>query len=188
MRDKQLITAPQFGITIGKATFAERVDGGTAMLEAISKCKTGDTHPIGKFKGFELLIEKNYMGTNYMILRGKTEYKAELSTSPVGNMVKIENTFNGLSEHEEFLIKKIDQYQRDLEQSKQEYEKPFAHETELKEKLARQFELNAQLDLENGKVEDVDLNGAKERDEDVEDSHVAERDIEYRTGRDGDIR
>lgn len=188
MRDEQLITAPQFAINIGKATFTERVDGGTAMLEAISKCKTGDTFPIGKFKGFELLVEKNYMGVNYMILRGKTEYKVELSTSPVGNMVKLENTFNGLSEHEEFLMKKIDQYQRDMEQSKQEYEKPFAHETELKEKLARQFELNVQLDLENGKVEDVDLNGPKERDEDVEDSHVAERDIEYRTERDGDIR
>ena len=185
IRDKQLITAPQFGITIGKATFTERVDGGTAMLEAISKCKTGDTYPIGKFKGFELLAEKNYMGTNYMILRGKTEYKVELSTSPVGNMVKLENTFNGLSEHVEFLMKKIDQYQRDMEQSKQEYEKPFAHEAELKEKLARQFELNAQLDLENGKVEDVDLNSAKERDEDLKNSHVAERDIEYRTGSDG---
>lgn len=72
-----------------------------------------------------------------MILRGKTEYKVELSTSPVGNMVKLENTFNGLSEHEEFLMKKIDQYQRDMEQSKQEYEKPFAHETKLKEKVAR---------------------------------------------------
>ena len=57
-----------------------------------------------------------------MVLRGKTEYKAELSTSPVGNMVKLENTFNGLSENEEFLIKKIEQYQRDMEQSKQEYD------------------------------------------------------------------
>lgn len=61
MRDKQLITAPQFVINIGKATFTERVDGGAAMLEAISKCKTVEIHPIGKFKGFELLVEKNYM-------------------------------------------------------------------------------------------------------------------------------
>ncbi len=184
MRDEQLITAPQFSITIGKATLTERVDGGTAMLEAISKCRTGDTNPIGIFKGLELLVEKNYMGTNYMILRGKTEYKVELSTSPVGNMVKLENTFNGLSEHEEFLMKKIDQYQRDMEQSKQEYEKPFVYDKELKEKLARQFELNAQLDLENGKVEDLDLGGAANRNEDVPDSHVAEHEYNYHTGYD----
>jgi predicted RNase H-like nuclease (RuvC/YqgF family) len=124
------------------------------------------------------------MGVNYMVLRGKTEYKAELSTSPVGNMVKLENTFNGLSENEEFLIKKIDQYQRDMEQSKQEYEKPFSYETELKEKLARQFALNAELDLENSKVEDVDLNGVECKDNDVPDSNVAERGNDYLTGQD----
>ena len=61
------------------------------MLEAISKCKTGETTVIGKFHGFELLVEKNFLGINYMVLRGKTEYKAELSTSPVGSMVKLEN-------------------------------------------------------------------------------------------------
>ena len=154
------------------------------MLEAISKCKTGDVYPIGRFKEFDLLVEKNYMGVNYMVLRGKTEYKAELSTSPVGNMVKLENTFNGLSENEEFLIKKIDQYQRDMEQSKQEYEKPFSYETELKEKLARQFALNAELDLENSKVEDVDLNGVEVKDNDVPDSNVAERGNDYLTGQD----
>jgi RecB family exonuclease len=68
-----------------------------------------------------------------------------------------------------------------MEQSKQEYEKPFAHETELKDKVARQFELNAQLDLENGKVEDIDLNGAMDRDDDVPGSHVAEMSVDYHT-------
>ena len=90
-RDKELIDNPEFAITIGKATYTERVDGGMMMLEAISKCKTGETTAIGKFHGFELLVEKNFLGINYMVLRGKTEYKAELSTSPVGSMVKLEN-------------------------------------------------------------------------------------------------
>ena len=40
--------------------------------------------------------------------------------------------------------------------------------------MARQYELNAQLDLENGKVEDVDLGGI---DEDIE--KVAEADSPY---------
>jgi len=183
-RDTQLISNPEFAITVGKTTYAERVDGGTMMLEAISRCKTGDTYPLGSFKGFELLVEKNYMGTNYMVLRGKTEYKAELSTSPVGNMVKLENLFHGLSENEEFLVKKADQYQRDMEQSKAEYDKPFAYDEELKSKMARQFELNAELDLENGKVEDVDLGGIDEEPETPE-SSVAERKSEYHAGSEG---
>ncbi len=159
------------------------------ILEAISKCKTGETTAIGSFHGFELLTEKNFMGTNYLVLRGKTEYKVELSTSPVGNMVKLENAFNGIYENEEFLLKKIDQYQHDLESSKLEYEKPFAYEQELQEKLARQFELNAQLDLENAKVEDADLNAIEEKGrKDTPDSSVAEKEVPYRTVYDGKIR
>ena len=161
-RDKELIDNPEFAITIGKATYTERVDGGTMMLEAISKCKTGETTAIGKFHGFELLVEKNFLGINYMVLRGKTEYKAELSTSPVGSMVKLENLFNGLHENIDFLEKKIEQYQNDLEASKAEYDKPFAYSKELEEKLARQCELNAQLDLENAKAVDADLSGQEE--------------------------
>lgn len=161
-RDKELIDNPEFAITIGKATYTERVDGGTMMLEAISKCKTGETTAIGKFHGFELLVEKNFLGINYMVLQGKTEYKAELSTSPVGSMVKLENLFNGLHENIDFLEKKIEQYQNDLEASKTEYDKPFAYSKELEEKLARQCELNAQLDLENAKAVDADLSGPEE--------------------------
>ena len=187
LRDAELIQNPDFSITIGRASFEERVDGGTVMLEAISKCKTGEISPIGQFHQFDLLVEKNFMGTNYLMLRGKTDYKAELSTSPVGNMVKLENLFAGIQENEEFLLKKIDQYQNDLDASKSEYEKPFAYDTELKEKLARQYELNTQLDLENGKVEDVDLNSKKEEQDkdDIEksevDKHVAEPESAYRT-------
>ena len=161
-RDKELIDNPDFAITIGNATYTERVDGGTVMLEAISKCKTGETTPVGKFHGFELLVEKNFLSINYMVLRGKTEYKAELSTSPVGSMVKLENLFNGLHENVDFLEKKVEQYQNDLEASKAEYDKPFAYSAELEEKLARQYELNAQLDLENAKAMDADLGGPDE--------------------------
>jgi N12 class adenine-specific DNA methylase len=182
-RDAEVIAHPDFSITVGKAVYTERVDGGTMMLEAISKCKTGETTPIGSFHGFELLVEKNFLNVNYMVLRGKTEYKAELSSSPVGNMVKLENLFNGLQENVDFLEKKIEQYKNDLEASKAEYEKPFAHEQELEEKLARQCELNAQLDLENEQVQDADLGGIGE-DEEKEPPQVgvAEEIPEYHAG------
>ena len=87
----------------------------------------------------------------------------------------------------EFLEKKIEQYYHDLDSSKEEYEKPFAYKKELQEKLARQFELNAQLDLENAKVADADLGGLDES-KDSPDSNVAERDESYRTNQDGKSR
>ena len=52
-------------------------------------------------------------------------------------MVKLENCFNGIHENEEYLLKKIEQYENDLAASKEEYEKPFMHEEELAKKLVR---------------------------------------------------
>lgn len=179
LRDEQLIDNDEFAITVQGITYTERVDGGTRMLSVISKCKTGETTAIGKFKGFELLVEKNFMGTNYLVLRGKTEYKAELSTSPVGSMVKLENLFNGMQENIEFLEKKIEQYEGDLEASKAEYEKPFAYDEEYRQKLRRQCELNAQLDLENDKVADADIGGYEEEKDNEITGNVAEKSDEY---------
>ena len=54
------------------------------------------------------------------------------------------------------------------------------HEEELAEKLARQFELNAQLDLENEKVADADLGGLEEE----KSMNVAETQVPYETRND----
>ena len=50
----------------------------------------------------------------------------------------------------------------------------------MKEKLARQIELDAQLDLENEKVANADLGGLKE-DSLEQGSNVAEKEISYQT-------
>lgn len=173
--DTALIAEPDFAVTVGKARFTERVDGGTCMLEAVSKCRNGETTHLGSFKGFELLIEKNHIGINYMVLRGRTDYRAELSASPVGNMVKLENVIGSMGETKKSLEQKVEQYQRDLEQSKLEYEKPFAQEAEFAEKTARLNELNVELDLENKTVSDVDLS----EEENLNNSKVAEPESRY---------
>ena len=173
--DAALIEEPDFVVTVGNARFTERVDGGTCMLEAVSKCKNGETTHLGSFKGFELFVEKNYIGVNYMVLRGRTDYKAELSVSPMGNMVKLENLIGGIGEMKKSLEQKVEQYKRDLEQSKLEYEKPFVQEAEFAEKTARLNELNVELDLENKTVSDMDLS----EEESLNDSKVAEPESRY---------
>ena len=175
-RDEELLKAgaEEFCVKVGNISYSERVDGGTAYLSAVSAVKMGETATIGTYRGFELMVEKNFMGTDYMVLRGRTDYKAELSTSPVGCMVKLENLFNGMQGNIEFVEKKLEEYQRDMEQAKLEYEKPFQYETELREKLARQNALNAQLDLENKPIKE---------EQKEEKTYVAEEQTSYRTER-----
>ena len=178
-RDIELAKGNDFEITVGNVSFTERTDGGTQLLQTVSKCKTGDITSVGRFKNFELLVEKNFLGINYLVLRGKTDYKVELSTSTVGCMVKLENLFNSIHENEEFLQGKIEQYENDLKASKEQYEKPFEHQAEYDEKLKRQAELNAMLDLENQKNEDIQMGKENERDEYEEKEIVAEYENPY---------
>ena len=147
-----------FSIKIGQYIYTERAEAGQAMLETAMKCISGGSLSVSEFCGFEVLVQKNFSEANYLILRGKTDYRAELSSSPVGNMVKLENLLQGFEPAEQECIKKIEQYQRDIEQSQREYEKPFPYDEALKQKLARQKELNEELDLENkiGREEDVE--------------------------------
>lgn len=174
-RDKRLIAGAGFSIKVGGMTFTERVDGGTAFLSAAGKCRTGTTTELAEYKGFSVLVEKNFMGADYLVLRGKTEYKADMSTSPVGCMTKLENLFNGIQGNIGFLEERLEKYRLDMEQAKLEYDKPFQYEEELKTKLARQFELNSLLDMEN--------QTPKEEEQEPEISHVAEPSYEYGTER-----
>lgn len=179
-RDRRLIDGADFSIKVGGMAFTDRVDGGTAFLSAASKCKTGTTTELAEYKGFSVLVEKNFMGEDNLVLRGKTEYKAELSTSPVGCMTRLENLFNGIQDTIGFLEEKLEGYRLDMGQSKVEYGKPFQYEEELKTKLARQFELNNLLDMENRKSPEEER-GQGEENKQV--SPVAETPHEYGTGR-----
>lgn len=155
--EEKLKNPSPFIITIGNLDYTSRTEGGTAMLERISECNLGETTEIGSYKGFKLLVEKNFMSATQLILKGKADYKIELSNNCVGNIIKLENLFLSIPNHLEKLNETIKQYQRDMEESKKEYEKPFIYEIKLKEKIARQRELNIQLNLETEKV-NIDFN------------------------------
>lgn len=46
------------------------------------------------------------------------EYRMDLSTSPVGSMVRLENTFNEMQQKITFYEQKLEEYQRDMEAAK----------------------------------------------------------------------
>ncbi len=100
-----------------------------------------------------------------MILKGNSTYTIELSDSPHGNMVRLENVIKNLESYIGKLEDKIAEYDRNMEESKSEFEKPFEHEQLLSEKSRRQFELDELLDInkaENIKIEQ-EINSNMER-------------------------
>ena len=125
LRDKMAYDQSLFHLAVGISNYEEREPAGRALLSAINSAKTGTTTEIGEYKGFKIKIEKNFMDCNYLILSGKNDYKMETSVSPVGMVTRIENKFNAIHEYNSFYEERLEQYHRDMEQAKSDYEKPF---------------------------------------------------------------
>lgn len=181
-RDDMAKKESEFSITVGNTSYDERVDGGTALIAAISKAKTGVTTELGRYKGFTLSVEKNFMGVNYLLLSGRTNYSVETSTSPVGLMMRLENAYNGIQDKITFLEQRLEEYHRNMERAKEDYEKPFQYEEELKQKLARQYQINVELDLDRESFS-AEQSQDEERSEDAKSeqdaSRVAEEKSDY---------
>lgn len=143
-----------FKIIIEGKLFDEREQAGT-FLQVISISKDNDVEiPIGEFCGFELLLRKDsFMKQHQLILHGSHKYSVDFGDSPHGNMIRLENAIEGLEKHVTKFETSIDEYERNLGQSKLEFEKPFMYEEDLKRNLKRQAELNAELDIDKGQDE-----------------------------------
>jgi hypothetical protein len=145
-----------FHITINGKLFDEREKAGIFIQSLIAKVTEEDDAEvhIGQFKGFDLSLQTNkFFGQHKLVLGGNMKHSVDFGDSPHGNMVRLENSLESLERKQEKLEDKISEYQRDLEQSEEEFNKPFTYEGELASKLKRQFELNAELDMDKGTEE-----------------------------------
>lgn len=162
---RNMNTTEKFSININGKLFDEREKAGTILKSLYNKVEPGKELHIGTYQGFNLLIRKSMLYESYEItIHGNLKYKVELGDSPHGNMVRIENIIKNLEDRMKKSEEIIENHKKNLENSKLEYEKPFPYEEEYKNKLARQFELNQELDLgrNNEEVVDEDENGVEE--------------------------
>ncbi|PKM56013.1 MAG: helicase [Firmicutes bacterium HGW-Firmicutes-5] len=141
----------EFQITIDGKYFDEREKAGTYLQVLLSRLEPDKESHVGTFNGFDLLILKNnFFGQQKMILHAEQKYEVEFGDSAHGNMVRLDNLLEGLEKRIEQTESQIDEYERNMSQSKEEWEKPFKYENVLAQKLKRQFELNAELDMDKG--------------------------------------
>ena len=166
-----------FEIVLNGIFTDNRADAGNMIIEQIQELKIMEEKVLGSYHGFGLSVLEDESGRKKFVLKGASNYDTEISTSPVGLIVRLENLFEGIPERD-ILKKKIEDYERDMESLKEQYGRPFEYEEELNRKLARQSEINNMLDLENGKVvkENLDV-GEKERSKDIEKDDIGKENI-----------
>ncbi len=137
------------GIELQGLHYDERVAAGEALLNILPTVL--DTQPvhIGSFRGFDVEVSLEAFGKHVLTLKGALEYHVELGADARGNISRIENTLTALDKKLGALNTRLADLQRQVENAREELEKPFPQEDELREKSARLVELNAELDMEN---------------------------------------
>ena len=168
-----------FSIILNGKHFDEREKAGVMLESLYSKVPKGEELHIGTFRGFDLKLRKNFFYERYeLLIHGNLKYTVDLGDSSYGNMVRSENALNNLESKMSSMETRVEEYKRNMEQSRLEYEKPFPYEEELKSKLPRQFELNALLDLNKKDIEVIvdedSLSEDNERNEDFKEKECDE--------------
>ena len=149
-RDAHPAPADSFaGIELQGLHYDERVAAGEALLNILPMVQ--DTQPvhIGSFRGFDVEVSLEQFGKHVLTLKGTLEHHVELGADARGNISRIENALTALDKKLGTLNTRLSDLQRQVENAREELEKPFPQENELREKSARLVELNAELDMEN---------------------------------------
>lgn len=149
-RDAHPAPADSFaGIELQGLHYDERVAAGEALMQILPTIMDTDPVHIGSFSGFDVEVSLEQFGKHVLTLKGTLEHHVELGADARGNISRIENALTALDKKLGALNTRLADLQRQVENAREELEKPFPQEDELREKSARLVELNAELDMEN---------------------------------------
>ena len=144
------------GMTLSGVSYSEKAEAGQAIINACKSMNSPDAIPLGEYRGFQMELYFDTVQRNYVVkLKGETSRDIPLGDDSHGNIVRIDN---GIERFEETLAdtkNSLENTEKQFETAKQEIEKPFAKEEELRAKTARLDELNILLNMDKKENEIV---------------------------------
>ena len=144
------------GMMVSGVSYSEKAEAGQAIINACKSMNNPDAIPLGEYRGFQMELYFDTVQRNYVVkLKGETSRDVPLGDDAHGNIVRIDN---GIERFEETLAdtkNSLENTEKQFETAKQEIEKPFAKEEELKAKTARLDELNILLNMDKKENEIV---------------------------------
>jgi hypothetical protein len=167
------------GMTIDGVTHAEKEPAAKALLDACKGVKSRNADvPVGEYMGFKMSLRYESFGRQInLLLRGAMTYKLDLGTDALGNITRINNSLDKLSERLTGARENLADLERQAAAAKEEPARPFAQEDELKAKEARLALLNADLNIDGDGGFDV-INDTESRDEGATEQPQGEQDVD----------
>ena len=144
------------GMMVSGVSYSEKAEAGQAIINACKSMNSPNAIPLGEYRGFQMELYFDTVQRNYVVkLKGETSRDVPLGDDAHGNIVRIDN---GIERFEETLAdtkNSLENTEKQFETAKQEIEKPFAKEEELRAKTARLDELNILLNMDKKENEIV---------------------------------
>ncbi len=137
--------------------FTEKKAAGSALLEECHNMKSPDPVPLGQYRGFAMELYFETASKEFRLTLSHTlRYTVSLGTDIHGNIQRIDNVLDGLEDRMEGQQETLMHIESQLETAKEEAQRPFPQEGELKEKQARLDQLNIELNMDQKDSDLVD--------------------------------
>ena len=137
--------------------YTDKKAAGSAILAACHAMTSPDPVPLGQYRGFAMELSFESFSKEYRItLKGALTHTTGLGTDVFGNILRLDNLLGGMEERLIACREQLENVNVQLENAKQEVEKPFPQEDELKTKSARLDELNILLNMDKRESEIMD--------------------------------
>ncbi len=140
-----------FSIQLGDSYYDSRAEASKVIeeLSFIMQLEPGETKKIGSYRGFDVHFGATSFQRNLLLLGEKEYDTAYYQAKGIGNIIKLENMFQGIPGELNKLQEEMNMFHKNWEDTKEEAKKPFAHEKELVEKMKQQNELNFRLEMKD---------------------------------------
>ena len=145
------------GIEVKGAFCSGKAEGGQKIIDACQQMNSPDPITLGTYRGFGLELSFDTMERTYKVkIRGAASRTISLGTDPAGNITRIDNAIEKISDNLEAVKAELEGLEKQFEVAKEEVKKPFSKEQELKEKTDRLNVLNGLLNVDKRDNELVD--------------------------------
>ena len=165
------ISEDNFKITLGGKSYTERAHAGDALSALVTQYMMSEEyhefepHEIGSLNDFKIIVSRKDLSI-MLALKGNARYTCDYQMSGLGGVTRLCNLYERIPEQINGLKYELEQSQKQLENAKAQFGKPFQYEDELKSYLERQSRINAELEFNDKPQETIIGDGSSDEEDD----------------------
>ena len=173
VRYEQHKTEDFAGMTVCGVQYGDKKEAGMALLQACKAKTKPEPTPAGSYMGFDLTLSYEPLDRRFKItMQGTLSHTVELGEDVFGNIQRMDNALNSMPNKKTNTENQLSEIRKQMDNAREEIDKPFPQDEELKAKSARLAELDSMLNMDkrendalDGEIDEEQPEQAKRREE-----------------------